>query len=91
MTVNQPETHASAQSGVKVRVAVTVFVDAEGVDVRDAHRVAERAVTTAVTAADLTVTIDSGAVHAVEVVDVQTINAALRSGALQLIPAGRAR
>jgi hypothetical protein len=66
---------------------VTVFVDAEGEDAHDAHRVAELAVTAAVTAAGLTFTTNSGVVRAVEVVDVMTVNAALRSGALSLFPA----
>jgi hypothetical protein len=76
---------------VRELVAVVVFVDAEGADVLDTHRVAELAVTTAVTSADLTFTAPSGTVRAVEVVDVSGVSAALRSGALQLIPAGSAR
>ena len=88
--MNQPETHESAQPvrRVRQRVAVVVLVDAEGNTAGDAHSIAELAVARAVAAADLTVTVPDSAVRPVDLVDVTTVNAALRSGALQLT-AGR--
>ena len=74
---------------VRQRVAVVVLVDAEGNTAGDAHTVAEIAVARAVTAADLTVTVPDGAVRPVEVLDVTTVNAALRTGLLQLVPTHR--
>ncbi|GGM84756.1 hypothetical protein GCM10012275_64350 [Longimycelium tulufanense] len=72
-------------------VAVTVFLDSEGVDARDAHHVGEQAVRQALAAAGDTLTTRTYTGHqrTARVVDVMLTGAALRDGALVLQPAER--
>jgi hypothetical protein len=74
------------------RVAVTVLVDAEGADARDAHHVAVTAVEQALGDAGnpIGVPIRPDLTRSARVVDVLTTGEALRSGALVVRPAGEA-
>lgn len=65
------------------RVAVVVFVDAEGVDARDAVNVAEIALAQSRVSQ---VIAPSGVVRSVRVVDIAEVNRALRAGGLFVTP-----
>jgi hypothetical protein len=76
------------------RVAVTVIVDADGADERDARNVAVLAVENALAAAGEVLTISSapsGIERSARVHAVTDLATALREGVVQLAPAGGAR
>lgn len=93
--MSQVERAAHAEGGQdapstahRERVALVVFVDAEGYDAGDTYNNAEKAVHEALAAADLTVRSPSGKLYAVEVLGVAPVNRALRDGALRFAVAG---